>query len=161
MWFSLAPSWISFYLKFVSLSLALREGALKLRRGKTKQEDILPLPKKLGEAIVDYCRNGRPTTAVRSIFVYHRAPFGKSICSHTVRGAIRRGYQRAGFSKIPSTHILRHSLATQMLQSGAKLKDIADILRHRCIDTTMIYTKVDFIQLSRVVMPWIGGKFHE
>jgi site-specific recombinase XerD len=40
------------------------------------------------------------------------------------------------------------------LQRGATLKDIADVLRHRCIDTTMIYTKVDITHLSQVALPW-------
>jgi site-specific recombinase XerD len=43
-----------------------------------------------------------------------------------------------------------------LLQGGTSLKAIADVLRHRSIDTTLIYTKVDLPQLSRVALPWPG-----
>jgi site-specific recombinase XerD len=43
-----------------------------------------------------------------------------------------------------------------MVQSGARFKDIADLLRHRSLDTTTIYAKVDLEGLSRVAMPWPG-----
>ncbi len=73
----------------------------------------------------------------------------------TVRGAVRRAYTRAGLAW-SGTHILRHTAATRMLQGGASIKAIADVLRHRSIDTTMIYTKVDLPHLSGVAMPWPG-----
>jgi site-specific recombinase XerD len=44
-----------------------------------------------------------------------------------------------------------------MLQGGATLKDIADVLRHRSLDTTAIYAKVDLTRLSAVAQPWPGG----
>jgi len=54
------------------------------------------------------------------------------------------------------THILRKTMATQMLKNGATLKQISDVLRHRCIDTTMIYTKVNIPQLAKVALPCPG-----
>jgi len=56
--------------------------------------------------------------------------------------------------KLTGTHILRRTLATKLLNNGSSLKDIADILRHRCIDTTTIYTKIDLLNLSQVSLPW-------
>ena len=109
----------------------------------------------LATALIDYIKNGRPKTKERFIFVYHKAPVGKSVTTETIRNAIRRAYTRAGFNpELTGTHILRKTFATQLLQSGSTLKDIADILGHRCIDTTMIYTKVDFPHLSKVALPW-------
>jgi site-specific recombinase XerD len=52
------------------------------------------------------------------------------------------------------THALRHTLATRLLRAGANLKEIADILGHRSIDTTAIYAKVDLARLSTVGLPW-------
>jgi site-specific recombinase XerD len=46
------------------------------------------------------------------------------------------------------------TLATKLLNNGSSLKDIADILRHRCIDTTTIYTKIDLPNLTQVSLPW-------
>jgi integrase/recombinase XerD len=53
--------------------------------------------------------------------------------------------------------VLRHTAATRMLQAGASLKDVADVLRHRNLDTTAIYTKVDLPRLVAVAAPWPGS----
>lgn len=134
------------------------EAILKIATGKSDQENQLPLPKSLGKAISDYLVHGRPKSKSEFVFVFHRAPLGETVHVTTVRGVIRRAFQQAGFDPIPSTHILRHSFATKLLTSGASLKEIADMLRHRCIDTTMIYTKVDLPHLHSVSMPWFGRK---
>jgi site-specific recombinase XerD len=55
-------------------------------------------------------------------------------------------------------HILRHSIASTLLLHGTPLKEIADLLRHRNLDTSMIYTKVDLHRLTAVAMSWPGGQ---
>ena len=96
-----------------------------------------------------------PATTSRSIFVFHSAPFGRGVAKTTVRGAIRRAFLRADLPWT-GTHILRHTMATKMIQSGVTLKEIADVLRHRNMDTTQIYTKVNLPELEQVAMPWPG-----
>lgn len=54
-------------------------------------------------------------------------------------------------------HRLRHTAATQMLRRGATLTEIAQVLRHRHIDTTAIYAKVDHDRLRRLARPWPTG----
>ncbi|WP_305954774.1 tyrosine-type recombinase/integrase [Burkholderia sp. SRS-W-2-2016] len=54
------------------------------------------------------------------------------------------------------SHLLRHSVARRLLRSGSSLKEVADILRHRSIDTTAIYTKIDRRSLDAVALPWLG-----
>ncbi len=54
-------------------------------------------------------------------------------------------------------HRLRHTAATQMLRRGATLTEIAQVLRHRHIDTTAIYTKVDRERLRTIARPWPAG----
>ncbi len=130
-------------------------GILNLNHNKTRREEQLPLFDITGQAIVDYLRNGRPTTSSRSIFVVHRAPVGRGVMNTTVRGAIRRAFSRAALPWT-GTHILRHTAAAQMVAGGATLKEVADVLRHRSIDTTQIYTKVNLPELKRVAMPWPG-----
>ena len=130
-------------------------GILELHFNKSRKEEQLPLPAITGRAIVDYLRNGRPATASQSIFVFHRAPMGWGVANTTVRGAIRRAFSRAGLSWT-GTHILRHTMATRMVQAGVTLKEVADVLRHRNIDTTQIYTKVNIPELKCVAMPWPG-----
>lgn len=132
-----------------------RSGLIFLYHNKSRRQEQLPLPKITGLAVVDYLRNGRPATTSRSIFVYHRAPMGRGVANTTVRGAIRRAFARANLPWT-GTHILRHTAATRMVQGGATLKEVADVLRHRSINTTQIYTKVNLPELQHVTMPWPG-----
>jgi site-specific recombinase XerD len=132
-----------------------RANTLCLKHTKSHRVEQLPLPLSTAMALIDYLRQGRPSTSSRAVFVYHRAPVGEGVPKTTVRGAVRRAYSRAGLAW-SGTHILRHTAATRMLQGGASIKAIADVLRHRSIDTTMIYTKVDLPHLSGVAMPWPG-----
>jgi integrase/recombinase XerD len=53
--------------------------------------------------------------------------------------------------------VLRHSVASRLLQTGTPMKEIADILRHRCLDSTAIYAKVDTNKLAGIAMPWPGS----
>lgn len=119
--------------------------------------DTLPLPRQTGSALVSYIKSERPQTSNRCIFVRHVAPVDKPISPDVVRRAVREAYQRAGlpYTKV---HILRHTLASRLLQSGGTLKNVADILRHRALDTSMIYAKVDIVKLSAVAMPWPGSQ---
>ncbi len=130
-----------------------RGGVLTLAHNKARRVDRLPLPASTGESLVDYLRHGRPASSSRALFVYHRAPLGQAVAVTTVRGAVRRAFQRA---ELPwsGTHVLRHTAARRMLQGGCSIKEIADVLRHRSIDTTAIYTKVDLPQLTCVAQPW-------
>ena len=56
-----------------------------------------------------------------------------------------------------SAHQLRHTAATQMLRGGASLEEVAEVLRHRSLDTTAIYAKVDHLALRTLARPWPGG----
>lgn len=132
-----------------------RQGTIAIARNKSHRINLLPLPAATGMAIVAYLRKGRPTTPVRFLFVHHRAPLGQGVAPSTVRGVIRQAYQRAGFA-LQRVHVLRHTAATRMLRRGASLKDIADVLGHRCLDSTAIYAKVDVEKLTEVALPWPG-----
>ncbi|MCB2019761.1 MAG: tyrosine-type recombinase/integrase, partial [Burkholderiaceae bacterium] len=66
--------------------------------------------------------------------------------------------RRAGIdSPCKGAHLLRHSLATRMLSNGASLGEIGEILRHRNVQTTTIYAKVDLAALHTLALPWPGG----
>jgi site-specific recombinase XerD len=130
-----------------------RRGVLTLSQSKTHRCDELPLPSSTGEALVAYLRHGRPRCRTRALFVHHRAPWGAPVATTTVAHALRRAFQRAG---LPGSgpHILSHTAARRMLQGGCSLKEIADVLRHRNLDTTAIYAKVDLPHLAQVALPW-------
>jgi integrase len=132
-----------------------RAGTIRLRRTKGGREDILPLPETTGRAIADYLRLERPQTTSRAVFVRRIAPCGRPVGPHCVGKTIRQAYARAG---LPYTgaHLLRHTMASRLLASGSSLKEVADVLRHRSLNTTLIYAKLDTRSLSTVALPWPG-----
>lgn len=130
-------------------------GTIRLMTNKSRRADILPLAAPTGTAIVDYIRLERPQSANRFLFVRHVAPYDKPILPGVVRRVIREAYQRCGWSRT-KVHILRHTVASRLLRAGSPLKEIADVLRHRSLDSTVIYTKVDLNRLSAVALPWPG-----
>ena len=135
-----------------------QEGTLSIP-GKGRRIDVLPLPEMTGRAIVEYLRLGRPATISRALFMRHRPPLHRSVTAGSVRNAIRNAAQRCGLKhRIDGSHVLRHTIAQRLLYGGATLKQIADLLRHRCLDTSTIYTKVDLQSLSRVALPWPGRR---
>jgi len=69
-----------------------------------------------------------------------------------VSEAIRRS--RINRPSRGAAHLLRHSLASSMLRHGASLQDISVLLRHRSIETTQIYAKVDIAALGEIAQPW-------
>lgn len=131
-------------------------GTLRICKGKSRRVDVLPLPQTTGRAIAAYLRSERPTTVNRRVFVRHVAPLHKPIGPDVVRNTVRQAYRRCG---LPYTrvHILRHTLASRLLETGGTLKEVADMLRHRVLDTSMIYAKVDVGRLAAVAMPWPGS----
>jgi len=131
-------------------------GTLRIHKCKSMRVDMLPLPQATGRAIAAYLRSERPTTVNRHVFVRHVAPVDEPIRADVVRNTVRLAYRRCA---LPYTrvHILRHTLASRMLETGGTLKEVADMLRHRDLDTAMIYAKVDIGRLAAVAMPWPGS----
>jgi integrase/recombinase XerD len=132
-----------------------RKGILRVHHCKGHRVNLLPISTDLGQAITNYIRHGRPPSRYRNVFIQHRPPIGEPIKSCTVQAIIRRAFRRSGISIISmGSHVLRHTVATQMVCSGASIKEVADILGHRSINTTCIYAKVDFPSLAAVALPW-------
>lgn len=132
------------------------DGTLSLVGTKVRRADVLPLPAATGHAIAAYLREERPQTSNRAIFVRHVAPYDEPLEKGVVRRAVLAGYRRCGWTRT-RVHILRHSVASRLLRTGAPMKDIADVLRHRSLDTSAIYAKVDLTKLAAVASPWPGS----
>lgn len=127
-------------------------------RGKGGQLAQLPLPVDVGEALVDYVKNGRPRTDIRKFFLSAQAPIHGFSCNRRISMLVGEALARAGIdSQRKGAHQLRHALATGMLQRGATLREIGEVLRHRDVQSTAIYAKVDLTSLHEVAMPWPGG----
>lgn len=133
-----------------------RAGTLSIR-SKGQRVDVLPLPDACGRAIVQYLQEGRPRTTRRELFVRHRPPINAQVDPDIVRNAVRYAAKRCGLEqRIHGSHILRHTLAGRLVRGGARFKEIADLLRHRNLNTTTIYAKVDLPALACVALPWPG-----
>lgn len=135
-----------------------REGAIHLPWTKAARARVLPLPKALGEALADYVLHERPAIDVPQLFLRHNAPAGPFTTSGSVSGIVRRHLRLVGIvSAHRGAHLLRHSLATRLVNVGVPIKEIADVLGHVSINTTAIYTKVDTTHLAAVALPFPEG----
>lgn len=124
-------------------------------RGKGFIHDRLPLLTEVGEALATYLREDRPRSRTRRVFVRMKAPHTGFAGPSTVSTIVRRGLQRAGLCPpTKGAHLLRHTLATAMLQRGASMAEIGEMLRHRSANTTEIYAKVDLQGLRSLAQPW-------
>lgn len=131
-----------------------------LVRGKGLRHDRMPLPNDVGKALTSYLRRDRPACQTRRVFVCMNAPHRGLAPRATLSIIVRCALERANLHP-PSkgAHLLRHSLATSMLRFGATMGEIGEVLRHRNLDTTDIYAKVDFDSLRSLAHPWpAGGK---
>lgn len=133
-----------------------RHGTVTLKRTKSRREDILPLPALAGRALADYLRYERPKSSNPAVFVRRKAPRDKPIGIDAVRRVIRDAYRRIGLTH-GRTHALRHTVASRLLDRGGSLKEVADVLRHRSLNTSLIYAKLDQPRLAAVALPWPGS----
>jgi integrase/recombinase XerD len=123
--------------------------------GKGGRHDRLPLPADVGEAVAAYLRRGRPASTRREVFLRARAPY-EPIASGTVASTVRRACQRTGIAEIGS-HRLRHTMACEMVSAQVSLVRIGQVLRHRSLQSTAIYARVDIEQLRLLCAPWPNG----
>jgi site-specific recombinase XerD len=131
-------------------------------RGKSARQDHLPLLQDVGEALATYLYHGRPHCSSRRVFIRQLAPHKGFSSSTAIGDIVRRAFARAGLERThKGAHLLRHSLATQMVNQGASLNEIGEILRHQQSHTTEIYAKVNLVALRNLAQPWPGGLNHE
>jgi integrase/recombinase XerD len=132
-----------------------RDGTI-LIRGKGKRHDRMPLSKDAGEAIVDYIKNGRRGTS-RTLFLSDKVPYRPFVNADILNTVLRAAFKETGLKppqKYIGSHLLRHSLATDMLRKGASLDEIGDVLRHRSRASTAIYAKHDVEGLRSIAAVW-------
>jgi site-specific recombinase XerD len=123
--------------------------------GKGRYEVTLPLPQEVGDALLDYLQCRPRFTRTDRVFVSNIASFAPFTSSDAVGSVVKRALARAGVTtSAKGAHLLRHTAATHMLRQGVPLEQIGSVLRHRGVDTTAYYAKVDETLLGRVVQPW-------
>lgn len=133
-----------------------RQGTLTLKHTKSGHQDVMPLPSMTGRALETYLRKERPKTSNHALFVRHLAPYDQPLGVDGIRRVVRDAFRRIGIQH-GGMHALRHTLACQLVNRGSSIKEIADVLRHRSLNTSLIYAKVDYKALFEVALPWPGS----
>lgn len=133
-----------------------RRGEIRIR-GKGNHQELLPVPKDVGEAVVSYLQEGhrRVPPGCRALFVQVRAPEGP-MTGAGIGDVVVRLCHRAGLP-VMGAHQLRHGTATQLVRSGASWPEIAQVLRHRNMAVTASYTTVDSVLMRDLARPWPGA----
>ena len=133
-----------------------RNGTLQIRARKNRRGAVLPLPRVVGQALVAYLSGERPPTNERRVFVQHLgAHRGEPLSSPAVSAVVVRVLRRAAVdTPLTGPYVFRHTVASRMVREGASLKEVADVLGHRSLDTTTIYAKLDLPRLREVALPW-------
>jgi site-specific recombinase XerD len=132
-----------------------RAGEL-LVRGKGERHDRMPIPPDVGEALAAYIRHERVSES-RILFVTLRAPNAPFKDGQVINAVLKDAFAATGVkptSPYVGSHVLRHSLATNMVRKGASLAEVGDVLRHRSRASTMIYAKLDIDGLRSIAQPW-------
>lgn len=146
------------------------DGFVLVRRGKGKKQRFVPLGSHAIAALDEYLRRGRPVleraaarggrprgASVPALFLNSR---GGRLSDRSVRRILERYVRRLDLAGRVSPHTLRHSFATHLLQRGADLRSVQEMLGHASVKTTQIYTHVDSSRLREVyerAHPRAGG----
>jgi site-specific recombinase XerD len=127
--------------------------------GKGRRETWLPLPQDAGDAVRDYLKRARPPSPHERLFLSVRAPFRPFKVTASVAFIVGQAMARAGVQRPAGvgTHLFRHSLAKRLLAHDIPLEGIGVILRHRSLETSAKYAKIDVGTLQSVVQPWPGN----
>jgi integrase len=132
------------------------QGEILVVAGKSGRDRVLPLPEEVGTALVSHLKH-RQRSDDRHVFLTAMPPY-RPLAARTVSALAGRYLCLA---RLPNghrgAHVLRHTVATQMVQRGASFKQVADVLGHASLQTTTIYAKLDLKSLARLAPPWPGG----
>jgi len=130
---------------------------IHVTRPKQRRAQCYPMSVPVGEAILRYLRLARPRCSHRALFLTIQAPF-RPLSGPSITFMVRKRLTKQGVQlNWRGAHCLRHACASQLLDAGFTLKQIADHLGHRSMDTTRIYTKIDLHGLRQVAEIDLGA----
>jgi site-specific recombinase XerD len=123
--------------------------------GKGRYQVRLPLPQEVGNAVLRYLELRPACSDTDHVFVRSIAPYRPLASGDGVSSVVKHALQRARIeAPAKGAHLLRHTAATEMLRNGVPLEQAGLVLRHRSIDMTAYYAKVDVALLKQIVQPW-------
>jgi integrase/recombinase XerD len=123
---------------------------LMIRDGKRGRDRFVPLAERLLVLLREYWRSVRPPGP--NLFPGRRP--GNHITTDAVRSALRIAAKAAGLSKRVTPHLLRHSFATHLLESGTDLRTIQVVLGHGSFKSTVRYTRISRRHIGRTTSPF-------
>lgn len=136
-----------------------RAGEVFIRHTKGKRDRVAPLIEETGTALADYILRARSKADSAYLFLSFRAPVGPLKQAAAVSRIVRKRLRCSGIElgRVAGAHLLRHSLATELVEQRRPINEIADLLGHRSINTTALYVKVATSQLADLALPFPGG----
>ncbi|MBV8455489.1 MAG: tyrosine-type recombinase/integrase [Acetobacteraceae bacterium] len=135
-----------------------RSGEVLLHRTKAKRDRVVPPLQEAGAALAEYVLHARPRIHSQRVFLSYVPPISPFRTSGAISRIVRSRLERGGIAlpRVAGAHLVRHSLATQLVSKRRPINEVADLLGHRSIDTTAIYVKVALPQLADVALPFPG-----
>jgi site-specific recombinase XerD len=123
--------------------------------GKGRYQVRLPLPQDVGDAVLRYLEQRPAYSDTDHLFVRSNAPHRPFASGDGVSSVVKHALQRARIeAPAKGAHLLRHTAATEMLRNGVPLEQAGLVLRHRSIDMTAYYAKIDVALLKQIAQPW-------
>ena len=135
---------------------AMNQKLITYTQQKSGKVSALPLLPVIGEAIIDYLRNGRLDSNCDNVFIRHLHPYGGFQSSAAVSSALKKYITYAGLTRKnrKAIHSLRRTLASTLLMDGTPLLTISNILGHSSPKTTTGYTKVNLPALRKCALSY-------
>ncbi len=127
------------------------EGELLIRQGKWRKDRVVPLVGRAALALARYLQEARPRICRRAgegaLFV---SRCSRRLSTKRVQSMLSQHARVAKIEGRVSPHMLRHACATHLLRHGASVRHVQELLGHRQLETTMVYTRVELSDLRRV-----------
>jgi len=132
-----------------------REGMISFDSKKSSKKLSFPLRKNVARALLEYIKKDRMDVPYEKVFLKSKGSKKPFSSSNHLSNSIRVHYKRAGVkSEVKGAHAIRHAFATKLMEDSIPIKTISDLLGHRMLDSTFVYTKVDIERLRMLVRDW-------
>ena len=123
------------------------EGRLMRVYGKGKKERMVPIGRKAMTALGAYLPERQPADSVHALFLNR---FGKRLSERSIERFLDTAARTAHLDRRLTPHVLRHTFATHMMNAGADLRLIQELLGHAHLSTTQCYTHLDLVHLMKI-----------
>ena len=130
--------------------LDAERGIVAIRQGKGKKDRFIPIGERALAWIAKYLADVRPELEIADIHTLFLDEAGQKMDPHRISRAVRAYVERSGVNKRGRCHLFRHTMATLMLENGADIRFIQQMLGHSMLSTTEIYTHVSILKLKQV-----------